>query len=239
MWFTMLPVVAFAAVVYGIPCEEARMKCMYRVGCGKALQNYMVGCSLVLQESAIDYCPKVCEYSLIALVSTEEGKALMECECSDPYCQHEKERTEICKPSVIKTINEPVVACRIAQRICNANAACATAFDYYQRNCKAMFHGKKCTPKCHNSISILRRQEKAQQLKMCTCDGKEDYDCPKIQRNMEKLCFHKAHHRYNATTPTVNVHSEQTPEVIRTSSSECLRVSLIVLFVSLLLLRTR
>lgn len=83
MWSTMLPVAALAAVVSGIPCEEARLKCAYREGCGAALQNYLVGCSSLLQgtnylEEQADFCPQICEYSLIALISTEEGKALMD-----------------------------------------------------------------------------------------------------------------------------------------------------------------
>lgn len=58
-----------------------------------------------------------------------------------------------------------------------------------------MFHGKKCTKKCKNSISILRRQEQAAKLKTCKCDGLEDYDCKRIQQNMAKLCSDdKEHH---------------------------------------------
>lgn len=60
-----------------LPCEDARMKCAYRSGCGMAIQNYMVGCSAVLQGPDVDYCPEICQHSLIALTSTEEGKALM------------------------------------------------------------------------------------------------------------------------------------------------------------------
>ncbi|KAL1513655.1 hypothetical protein ABEB36_003040 [Hypothenemus hampei] len=217
MWFLMLPLAILTTVADAIPCEEARLKCAYREGCGTALQHYLLDCSGVLQGPHKHYCPQICEYSLIALVSTEEGKALMECECSDPYCQDQKQRTEICKPNVMKIIHEPVVPCRIAQWICNADVQCLTAFDYYQRNCKAMFHGKKCTPKCHNSISILRRQEKAQKLKMCKCDGTEDYNCHGIQRNMDKLCFHN--HHYNVTRPKVHVHSDETPQVTLVTSS--------------------
>ncbi|CAG9765962.1 unnamed protein product [Ceutorhynchus assimilis] len=236
MWHTMLPIAALAAVVSGIPCEEARLKCAYRKGCGTALQNYLVGCSGVLQspEEAL-YCPQVCEYSLIALVSTEEGKALMECDCSDPYCEDQKQRTDVCKPQVLKTINEPVVPCRIAQWICNADAQCSMAFEYYQRYCKAMFHGKKCTPKCHNSISILRRQEKAQKLKMCYCDGSEDYDCHTIQRNMDKLCFNNVHHHYNVTRPKVQLDNN---EVIVTSSCSTISVSFVIVLGSLLVFWT-
>lgn len=76
-----------------------------------------------------------------------------------------------------------------------------------------MFAGKKCTIRCKNSISILQRQvsssfesllwalttlnarlgmqEKAAKLSTCVCDGSEDYDCPSILENMDRLCHHK------------------------------------------------
>lgn len=61
-------------------CEEARLKCAYRTGCGMALQNYMVGCSSVLRDSG-DHCPEACQHALIALTSTDEGKDLMTVSC--------------------------------------------------------------------------------------------------------------------------------------------------------------
>lgn len=125
---------------------------------------------------------------------------LFQCECSDEYCEDQKRRTEICRPQVMKSISEPVVSCRVAQWICAADALCSTALEYYNHYCRAMFHGKKCTPRCTNSINILQRQEKAAKLTVCKCDGLEDYDCPGIQRNMKKLCFLKrTHHHQNAT----------------------------------------
>lgn len=81
MWWVMMSVTAIvgaAAEFHGsVTCEEARLKCAYRVGCGMALQNYMVGCSAVLQGPEPTYCPEVCQHALIALTSTEEGKNLM------------------------------------------------------------------------------------------------------------------------------------------------------------------
>lgn len=66
-----------AAVEIGIDCVDARVKCAYRVGCGMALRNYIVGCSTVLQGPYVDYCPEVCQHALIALTSTPEGEELM------------------------------------------------------------------------------------------------------------------------------------------------------------------
>lgn len=102
------------------------------------------------------------------------------------------------------TRNESVVSCTVAQWICEADALCSKALEYYNEYCRSMFHGKKCSHRCRNSISILRRQEKAAKLTTCKCDGQEDYDCPLIQSNMARLCFH--------------VHPTP-PEVISSSSS--------------------
>ncbi|XP_069701013.1 growth arrest-specific protein 1-like [Periplaneta americana] len=193
----MFPLVAMAlwcllrAAGCSSSCEEARLKCAYRTGCGMALQNYIVGCSAVLHGPGTS-CPETCQHALIALTSTEEGKDLMTCSCTDEFCEESKRKVEICRPHVLlATQNETVVTCRIAQWICAADALCSTALDYYNRFCRAMFQGKKCTHRCNNSISILRRQEKAAKLNSCRCDGREEYDCPRIRTNMARLCFHR------------------------------------------------
>lgn len=160
---------------------------------------------------------------------------MFQCECSDQYCEDQKIRSEICRPQVMKSINEPVVSCRVAQWICEADTMCATALDYYNRFCKSMFHGKKCTLRCNNSISILRRQEKAAKLTTCKCDGKETYDCHAIRHNMAKLCFGKPRHssRHNTTSstttttthhPSVLVGEEEIPTVVLASTSNSVRL---------------
>jgi growth arrest-specific protein 1 len=192
----MFPLLAMAVccvlrVVATSSCEEARLKCAYRTGCGMALQNYIVGCSGVLRGASTS-CPESCQLALIALTSTEEGKDLMTCACADEFCEDTKRKVEICRPHVlVATRNGTIVSCRTAQWICAADALCSTALDYYNRYCRAMFQGKKCTHRCNNSISILRRQEKAAKLNSCRCDGHEEYDCPRIHTNMARLCFHK------------------------------------------------
>lgn len=93
---------------------------------------------------------------------------------------------------MIANLNETVVSCTVAEWICSADTQCFTALEYYNRYCRSMFHGKKCTNRCRNSISILERQEKAAKLKTCKCDGNEEYDCPRIQHNMARLCFNSA-----------------------------------------------
>lgn len=59
-----------------ISCDQARLKCAYRSGCGKALQRYIAHCFAVLRD-APDRCPEECQHALIALTSTDEGKDLM------------------------------------------------------------------------------------------------------------------------------------------------------------------
>ena len=192
----MFPLLAMAVwcvlrVVASPSCEEARLKCAYRTGCGMALQNNIVGSSDVLHGSETS-CPESCQHALIALTSTEEGKNLMTCVCNDDFCEETKRKVEICRPHVLlANRNETIVSCRIAQRICAADALCSTALEYYNHYCRAMFHGRKCTHRCNNSISILSRQEKAAKLNSCRCDGHEDYDCPGIRTNMVRLCFHE------------------------------------------------
>lgn len=75
MWL-LVAVLSLSVAASGTPCEQARMRCAYRTGCGAALSNYMYLCDEVLSKPAT-VCPKACEHALIALTSTEEGKELM------------------------------------------------------------------------------------------------------------------------------------------------------------------
>ena len=70
-----------------------------------------------------------------------------------------------CREEVeLATRPDTIVSCSSAQWICAADPLCSTALDYYNRFCRSMFRGKKCTKRCHNSISILRRQKAAKKL---------------------------------------------------------------------------
>lgn len=57
-------------------CDDARMRCAYRTGCGRALTHYLTRCASVLQGDISD-CPEFCQHALIGLTSTDEGKELM------------------------------------------------------------------------------------------------------------------------------------------------------------------
>ena len=80
------------------------------------------------------------------------------------------------------------MTCSAAQWICGADPACATAFEYYQRFCGALFRGRACTPRCRNSVDILRRQAAARKLETCRC---EDEGCQVIKDLTEELCYPK------------------------------------------------
>ncbi|XP_011498621.1 PREDICTED: growth arrest-specific protein 1-like [Ceratosolen solmsi marchali] len=184
-----------------MPCNEARLKCAFRTGCGRALQFYLTHCASQLQGDVSD-CPEICQYALIGLMSTDQGKELMTCDCAkdDVLCTLPKSQVEICRASVTTMMNRTRLSCRAATSICNADVLCSTALQYYNENCKRMFLGKKCTKRCRNSMNILRRQEKAAKLNTCFCDGAEEYDCNAIHRNMDELCFNKPpqqHHNYH------------------------------------------
>lgn len=117
---------------------------------------------------------------------------MLQCQCEDKYCQETIRRMEVCRPQVMKGAANATSSCRLSQLICLADAQCSTALGYYNDLCRSMYRrGRKCSNKCMNSIDILRKQEKAAALVACRCDGNEDYDCPRMQRNLQRLCFHK------------------------------------------------
>ncbi|GBM30996.1 Growth arrest-specific protein 1 [Araneus ventricosus] len=187
-------------------CELARAKCAYRASCYKSLHSYMVDCADVLA-GRTTRCPYACQRALISLTSTEFGLSLSTCDCGDnEFCKLSKERIEVCRPEVSHaTADDTVVSCSVAKWICAADTLCSTALDYYHRLCRPMFHGRKCTPRCNNSLAILDRQEKASKLKDCYCDGSEDFPCLNIKRNTQKLCYGNddwnGDHHFPMTTP--------------------------------------
>jgi len=106
-----------------------------------------------------------------------------------------------CEAEVLHaTRADTVVSCATAQWICGADPQCATALEYYNNFCEAMFRGKRCTERCLNSIRILQRQAAAAKLESCVCSGDESFDCPAIKNNMERLCFSKEED--NEVTPS-------------------------------------
>ena len=117
---------------------------------------------------------------------------VFQCSCEDSSCEIQKSRVEPCREEVTwNTRPDTVVSCSAATWICGADPLCSTALDYYNRFCKSMFSGRKCSKRCKNSLSILLKQESAGKLATCYCDGTEDFPCQQIRDNTDTLCFGK------------------------------------------------
>ena len=85
-----------------------------------------------------------------------------------------------------------LVSCTEARWICSSDAECGKALEWYNLYCRAMFHGRKCTQRCKNSLNILQRQHKSNKLTQCKCQNNELFDqfeCQTIKDNMKTLCF--------------------------------------------------
>lgn len=178
-----------------------------RNGCGFALQNYMMECTDLIA-GRTQTCDPRCERALIGLISTDEGKELMNCDCDgNPYCEMSKSRLEICRKSVWSAIRQDtIVSCSTARWICISDQPCRTALEYYELNCHQLFQGYKCAYRCNNSLSILDRQEKAMKLRTCYCDGSENFPCRRVKYFTERLCYgrqhnHHSHHQHSSMIP--------------------------------------
>ena len=177
-----------------VSCSLASLACAQRDGCGSALSGYLVTCSDLVTglSPGPGQCSRQCQLSLIALLSTEEGARLMECQCEDERCRQQRRRVEPCRSEVTwNTRPDTIVSCTAATWICGADAVCGTALQYYNANCQKMFRGQKCSKRCKNSLDILLRQKAAAKLSTCYCEGTEDFDCINIRRNTDVLCFGK------------------------------------------------
>ena len=177
-----------------VSCSLASLACAQRDGCGSALSGYLVSCSDLVTglSPGPGQCSRQCQLSLIALLSTEEGARLMECQCEDERCRQQRRRVEPCRSEVTwNTRPDTIVSCTAATWICGADAVCGTALQYYNANCQKMFRGQKCSKRCKNSLDILLRQRAAAKLSTCYCEGTEDFDCINIRRNTDVLCFGK------------------------------------------------
>lgn len=171
-------------------CEEVQMRCAQRKGCGSALHAYLYQCAEVIQAGATQ-CPSPCQRALAALTSTDEGRGLTDCECGEnDVCRKSKLRVEVCREAVEKLIAPGArIPCSVAFWMCEAEPQCGTALAYYYRYCRGAFHGKRCTPRCNNSLAILNRQPRSDTLRSCYCDGSEEFPCQKIRDRTDQLCY--------------------------------------------------
>jgi len=206
-----------------VGCGMASVACMYRGGCGLALKQYKLTCN-DLVHGVTNKCSRNCRHALIALISTLEGERLMQCTCDDPACSLQKSRVEPCREEVTwNTRPDTVVSCTAAQWICAADPQCSTALDYYNRFCKQMFKGNKCSKRCKNSLAILLRQESATKLNTCYCDGTEDYECLTIRQNTDRLCFRKNNNKTEVQDNEVEMDESSSTCTSGTSGSQPVR----------------
>ena len=182
-------------------CQVAQLQCHARSGCQMALNNFFIHCSslIVGDESDNATCPVDCKHALVSLLSTEDntGHAFINCDCDkDKMCVERKKRVEICQREVLNSMHvlredAPPVTCNLARWICEADTSCLAALQYYYDHCSRLFKGIRCSARCKNSLRILSRQQHANKLRHCMCDGSEDYDCSAVKTNTEEMCFHK------------------------------------------------
>lgn len=188
-------------------CDHARLQCTVRTGCQMALNNFFHGCnSIILGEEK--RCTTACQHALVSLLATEDGAGLafINCDCSGhAVCEERKQRVTVCQRHVLDSMDlvrdhRAALSCSFARWICEADTSCLAALQYYVQHCSKLFTGTRCTAKCRNSVHILYRQPNAHKLRTCRCEGDEDYDCPSLVANTERLCFHRHRHHHNGSS---------------------------------------
>ncbi|XP_076465444.1 uncharacterized protein LOC143297149 [Babylonia areolata] len=195
-------------------CDNARLQCTVRTGCQMALTNFFQGCQSVLvggggvegegqQESA---CPTRCGHALVSLLTSGDGagRAFMHCDCrGQAGCEERKRRVQVCQGHVLRAMERVKdgradLSCSLARGICEADTSCLAALRYYARHCgQLLTGGARCTSRCRNSVLILYRQPRAAKLRTCRCQGDEDYDCPRLLVNTERLCLQSQHRHHH------------------------------------------
>ncbi|KAF6040605.1 GAS1 [Bugula neritina] len=188
-------------------CMDARNKCISRIGCSMALNNFQIACEKV-QLGLVDQCTDQCMRAVVSLVTVDSniGTDYLTCNCEgNKDCDLWKRRVETCSADVFRALesldNEEVISCSLARMLCDADTQCWTALSYYEKFCSNLWilhtteHEKTldCSPKCNNSLAILYKQTRAAKLKNCVCDDADPYvdekTCIRMRYNTQKSCF--------------------------------------------------
>ena len=180
-------------------CSEVHNRCFGRDGCKFALENYFLNC-MDVSDSPTFECTERCKMALTMLMSSGEHdgpNAFRECDCQgEEFCLQQKDRIAVCQEDVqtwLDVINDPQapIPCYLATLVCSADSECLMAIDYYEDHCKKLqdVTNPRCNSRCNNSLNILYRQNKAQKLQTCYCDGTESYNCTALKHNTQNLCF--------------------------------------------------
>lgn len=127
----MVVMVTVSVVVTRELCVDMQSRCIQRVGCGMALQNYLVGCADLVNRDDYDLdldtprpsrrrgggrrggrgqeraCLPRCRRALISLLSTEdgEGEQFMTCDCQgEEFCVEQRQRLDVCGREVMSSL---------------------------------------------------------------------------------------------------------------------------------------
>lgn len=183
-------------------CMEARSKCIHRLGCSMALNNFQIACQQV-KLGMVDYCTESCKRAVISLVTVDDniGTDYLTCDCDgNEDCALWKKRITLCSDDVLAALetldNEEVISCSLARMLCEANTVCFTSLDYYEENCKNLWErhstNLECSERCNNSLNILNKQPRAAKLDNCLCDNSDplvsEDTCIRMKYNTKTYC---------------------------------------------------
>lgn len=185
-------------------CMDARNRCISRIGCSMALNNFLIACEPV-RLGSVNYCTESCMRAVVSLVTVDDdiGTDILTCDCDTAAdCLLVKKRISLCSDGVLQALNsldtEETISCSLARMLCEADTSCWTALSFYEENCSNLWNRHNtdslyCSSKCNNSVSILFRQRRAAKLRSCMCDNSDpvvDEDtCIKMRYNTETYCF--------------------------------------------------
>lgn len=231
----MIKLLLLALAVFGsvfsesaVPtCMKARNRCVSRIGCSMALNNFHIACEQVKLGTA-DHCTDMCMRAVVSLVTVDDdiGTEYLTCDCTgNEDCMLWKRRIAMCTDDVLKALrsldNEEVISCSLARMLCEADTQCWTALSYYEELCSNLWsrHSAdklECSPSCNNSLSILYRQTRATKLKNCLCDNTDpvidEPTCIRMRYNTETYCLKQQPENpfiVNIPNPAPNTHGEQ------------------------------
>lgn len=184
-------------------CLDARNRCIGRIGCSGALNNFYIACD-GLRSGYVTECSRACKRAIISLVTVagDIGQDYLNCDCrGNRDCTQWKERIQVCSDDVISVLEvldtEQQISCSLARMLCEADTQCYTALQFYEKHCEAIFERQpvpnQCSVICNNSVQILYSRKRASKLKNCICDEEDPIidlaTCIRMRYNTETQCF--------------------------------------------------
>ncbi|XP_045215559.1 uncharacterized protein LOC123565850 [Mercenaria mercenaria] len=181
------------AGITSMSCVDVKHLCMEKVGCSMAWHNYHIHCQNAI-DGDVQTCTVSCQRAITVLLSAQDGigRLFTNCSCNVlgvlDSCD-EQRRLNFCSQFVLDLLetldDSAVVGCSAARIMCEADAACHTAFQMYMSQCESMIKGLECKKECEDSLNQLYKENRAAKLKSCICDNDPEYkDCETVHRNM-------------------------------------------------------